>query len=173
MKLYEYLKSTILEEKEFENPINEEDVKKRFNKLLEDIEKKGKVINFIKPNLDIELEEIERTQKELNLTNDQVDKIKEKFKKQKIVTLKHEEIDNSDYGNIQSFDDVLKLVKKYDKDINRLLDQFEKYEIEAPIILSINDKKPYLIGGNTRLMILKLMILKSLNIKPKVLEIKI
>jgi len=87
--------------------------------------------------------------------------------------LNHKEIDNSDYDNVKSFDDVLNLVKKYGKDINRLLDKFSEGEVEAPIILSIDNKKPYLIGGNTRLMILKLMLLQSLDIKPKILEIKI
>ena len=87
--------------------------------------------------------------------------------------MNHKEIDNSDYDNVKSFDDVLNLVKKYGKDINRLLDKFSEGEVEAPIILSIDNKKPYLIGGNTRLMILKLMLLQSLDIKPKILEIKI
>lgn len=168
MKLYEYLKNILSEEKEPENSNDDKDIKDKFDKLFNDIKEKRKVINFIKPNLDIELEEIERTKQDLNLTNDQFDKIKEKFKTEELTVLNHKKIDNSDYDNVKSFDDVLNLVKKYGKDINRLLDKFSEGEVEAPVILSIDDKKPYLIGGNTRLM-----LLQSLNIKPKILKIKI
>jgi len=173
LKLYEYLKNILSKEKESENSNDDKYIKDKFDKLFNDIKEKRKVINFIKPNLDIELEEIERTKQDLNLTNDQFNKIKEKFKTKKLTILNHKEIDNSDYDNVKSFDDVLNLVKKYGKDINRLLDKFSEGKVEAPIILSIDNKKPYLIGGNTRLMILKLMLLQSLDIKPKILEIKI
>ena len=168
MKLYEYLKNILSEEKKPENSNDDKDIKDKFDKLFNDIKEKRKVINFIKPNLDIELEEIERTKQDLNLTNDQVNEIKEKFKTEELTVLNYKKIDNSDYGNVKSFDDVLNLVKKYGKDINRLLDKFSEGEVEAPIILSIDNKKPYLIGGNTRLM-----LLQSLNIKPKILKIKI
>ena len=130
-------------------------------------------IKFIKPNLKTEISEINRVQKEFNLTDDQVNKIKENFNKQKLVNLKYDEISNSDFSHVESIDDVIKLAKEYDKNIDALLTQFEKGKIEAPIILSIGNNKPYLIGGNTRLMILKIMLLESLNVQPKVLEIKL
>lgn len=173
MKLYEYLKKFLSEETESKRSNNDEDIKGKFDKLFNDIKEKRKVINFIKPKLDIELEEIERTKQDLNLTNDQFEKIKEKFETEKLTILNYKEIDNSDYNAIESFDDFIKLIKKYGKDVNRLLNKFNEGEVEAPIILSIGNKNPYLIGGNTRLMILKLMLLESLNVKPKVLEIKI
>ena len=87
--------------------------------------------------------------------------------------MKYDEISNSDFSHVESIDDVIKLAKEYDKNIDALLTQFEKGKIEAPIILSIGNNKPYLIGGNTRLMILKIMLLESLNVQPKVLEIKL
>jgi hypothetical protein len=101
------------------------------------------------------------------------DSIKEKFNKQKLVDLKYDHIDNSDFSRVNTIDDVIKLAKEYGKDIDSLLTQFNNGKIEAPIILSIGKNNPHLIGGNTILMILKIMLLKSLNVKIKVLEIEI
>lgn len=174
MKLYQYLEKILLKESEEENAIvyDDESLKKRFESL------KKKKINYIKPSYSIEESEIERITKEFGLTENEVEAIKKQFEQNKIVNLKYTEIDNSDYSSINDFDQVLELVKKYKKDIDRLLTQFEKGEIEAPVILIKKGKKPelidaekekpYLIGGNTRLM-----LLKALGMKPKVLEIKI
>lgn len=144
----------------------------RFKTLLENVKNKKITIKFIKPNLKTEISEIGRTQKKFNLTDDQINEIKENFK-QELVDLKYDEISNSDFSHVKSIDDVIKLAKEYGKNIDALLTQFEKGKIEAPIILSIGNNKPYLIGGNTRLMILKIMLLEDLNVQPKVLEIKL
>ena len=168
MKLYEYLKEILLGQTESKDLIKE-----KFETLLKNVKNKKITIKFIKPNLDTEISDINRVQKEFNLTADQINKIKENFNKQKLVDLKYDEISNSDFSHVESIDDVIKLAKEYDKNIDALLTQFEKGKIEAPIILSIGKNKPYLIGGNTRLMILKIMLLESLNVQPKVLEIKL
>lgn len=176
MKLYQYLEKILLKESEEENAIvyDDESLKQRFESL------KKKKIDYKKPSYNVEESEIERIKGEFNLSEDQIEIIKNQFEKNKIVNLKYTEIDNSDYSSVENFDQVLELVKKYGKDIDRLLTQFEKGEIEAPVILikkgknpeliDANAKKenPYLIGGNTRLM-----LLKALGMKPKVLEIKI
>lgn len=172
MKLYEFLKNNILEEAESKNSGDDQQIKKRFENLLNAVEN-GKEINFIKPKLKTEIDEIYRVQKEFNLTDDQVNKIKEKFNKQKLVDLKYDHIDNSDFSRVNTIDDVITLAQEYGKDIDSLLTQFNNGKIEAPIILSIDKNNPHLIGGNTRLMVLKIMLLKSLNIKIKVLEIEI
>jgi hypothetical protein len=151
MKLYEY----------FENILSDEKIKEKFEKL------KGKKIQFIRPDLKIELEEIKRTIKDLKLSN-KLKEIKEQFENNELAECKYKEIDNSDYSSVSTFDDVLELVKKYDKNIDRLLEQFDKGKIEASIILLRDKHKPYLIGGNTRLMLLKV-----LEIEPQVLEITI
>jgi hypothetical protein len=177
MKLYQYLEKILLKENEEENDIiknDNESLKQRFESL------KKKKINYIKPSYSIEEPEIERITKEFGLTENEVKAIKKQFEQNKIVNLKYTEIDNSDYSSIKDFDQVLELVKEYGKNIDRLLTQFKEGEIEAPVILikkgknpelidaNAKEKNPYLIGGNTRLM-----LLKALDMKPKVLEIKI
>jgi len=157
MKLYEYFENLISEEMN----VDDENLKKRFEKL------KGKNIKFTKPDLKIELSEITRTIKDLKISNN-LKEIKAQFESNKLVECNYKEIDNSDYSSVENFDQVLELVKKYDKNIDRLLKQFEGGSIEASIVLLRNGKNPYLIGGNTRLMLLKV-----LNIKPQVLEIKL
>lgn len=175
MKLYEYLKKIIFEQKEVTDK-NTEKIE-----TIEDIENISKIkerltniknniidINFINPNYETEISEIERIEKEFGLNKKQIEKIKKQFVEPKLTNFNSKELDNSDYFLVKTFDDIVELVNKYDKDIDKLLEQFEKGEIEAPIVLFRTKKNPYLIGGNTRLM-----LLKFLNIKPKVLKIKI
>ena len=177
MKLYQYLEKILLKESEEKNAIvyDDEKLKQRFESL------KNKEINYIKPLYDVEESEIERITKEFKLTKNKVKAIENQFKENEIVDLRDNvKIRNSDYDkiNINDFDEVLKLVKEYGKNIDRLLTQFEEGKIEAPVILiekrksakliDAEKENPYLIGGNTRLM-----LLKALGMKPKVLEIKI
>lgn len=172
MKLYEYLKIFFNEEDENVIVYDDESLKKRFESL------KNEEINYIKPSYNVEEPEIKRITKKFKLTKSKVKTIENQFKENEIVDLNYTEIDNSDYSSIENFDQVLELAKKYGKNINRLLTQFENGEIEAPVILIKEGKNPelvdaekenpYLIGGNTRLM-----LLKALGMKPKVLEIKI
>ena len=171
MKLYEYLKKILLGTDSIK--IGTDSIKKKFETLLENVKDEKIKIEFIKPNLNTEISEIERVQKEFDLTNAQVDEIKKNFNKQKLVDLKYDEIDNSDFSHVKTIDDVIKLATEYGKNIDALLTQFNNGKIEAPIILSIGKNNPHLIGGNTRLMVLKIMLLKSLNVKIKVLEIKL
>jgi hypothetical protein len=186
MKLYQYLEKILLKESEEKNAIvyDDEKLKQRFEKLKRRFESlKKKEINYIKTSYETEKSEIERIKDEFKLTDDQIEEIKKQFEQNEIVDLGDNiKILNSDYDEINKndFDQVLELVKKYKKNIDRLLTQFEEGEIEAPVILikkgknaeliDANAKKenPYLIGGNTRLM-----LLKALGMKPKVLEIKI
>lgn len=175
MKLYEYLKKIIFEQKEVTDKNTEkietiEDIENisKIKERLTNIKNNITDINFINPKYETEVSEIERIVKEFELNEKQTDEIKKQFENPKLVDFKSKKLDNSDYLNVKTFDDIVELANKYGKDINRLLKQFEKGEIEAPIVLFRAKKNPYLIGGNTRLMLLKV-----LNIKPKVLQIKI
>jgi hypothetical protein len=61
-------------------------------------------------------------------------------------------------------EDIKTLAVKYNKDFDNVYNQITvDKKIEAPIVLYRKRKPYYLIGGNTRLM-----ILKSLGLKPMV-----
>jgi hypothetical protein len=125
-------------------------------------------ILYDKPSLFIEIEELERTAKELGYN---VDELIENFKNGELIKLSKKDwkkLKNTDSNEINSIEDIQKLAIKYHKNFNRVYDQIViDKKIEAPIVLYRKRKAPYLIGGNTRLM-----TIKSLGLKPIVWAIQ-
>lgn len=128
------------------------------------------MITWVEPSLSEEINEINRTVKELNL-----DKIilLNSFQKGKLINLPFHiwaSLENTDSWDEIKFHDIDKakeLALIYQKDFDNLLSAFESgSHIQAPIILMLEDRNPYLISGNTRLM-----ISKALGIKPMVWQI--
>ena len=113
------------------------------------------MINWKKPDLQEEIEEIERTAVDLDID---ASKLFEDAKKGKIIDLSDDiwsKLDNTDSWDIKSIEDARVLADEYDKDIESLIRGFEsgKASIPAPIVLKRQEGGYYLIAGNTRLMV--------------------
>lgn len=113
------------------------------------------MINWKKPDLQEEIEEIERTAVDLDID---ASKLFEDAKKGKIIDLSDDiwsKLHNTDSWDIKSIEDARVLADEYDKDIESLIRGFEsgKASIPAPIVLKRQEGGYYLIAGNTRLMV--------------------
>ena len=127
------------------------------------------MINWKKPDLQEEIEEIERTAVALDID---ASKLFEDAKKGKIIDLSDDiwsKLDNTDSWEIKSIEDAKLLADEYGKDIESLIRGFElgKGSIPAPIILKRQQGGYYLIAGNTRLM-----VARAFGMTPKVLLVE-
>lgn len=130
-------------------------------------------INFIKPSLEYEVGEIERTADHFNIDRED---FRKKFLKEfegavpeYLPSDEWNTLENSDSNDITLGD--WESVKYHANHIGRDWESIRNKmqngdEIEAPIILNLNNQL-YLIAGNTRLM-----VAKALGIMPKVIKIK-
>lgn len=147
--------------------------------LLKNIAKNG--ITWVKPDLNSELEEIKRTADEYSPDQESKEEnfktLKELFKAEsgliELTDNTWKRLDNTDSNKkkITHIIDIIRVIRGYDSDrsISHSLKQFEQAKVQAPIVLfgrqSNKDNDPYLIAGNTRLMLVKL--LQHLNPKFK------
>ena len=127
------------------------------------------MINWKKPDLEEEIEEIERTAIVLDID---ASKLFEDAKKGKIIDLSDDiwsKLDNTDSWDIKSIEDARVLADEYDKDIESLIRGFEsgKASMPAPIILKRQEGGYYLIAGNTRLM-----VARAFGMIPKILLVE-
>lgn len=105
-------------------------------------------VTWMKPSLDEEMDEFERTSKELNINKEQ---LIESFKDGELITLTDDiwrELKNTDSWKTKTMEDVKRLAIEYGKNLDSIINA---KKLPAPIILKINNKF-YLIAGNTRLM---------------------
>jgi len=129
-------------------------------------------IQYIKPSFQIEIEELKRTSDELNLNlNDLINS----FNNSEIEELNNvdwDNLENTDSNQIKNIEDVKQLAIKYNKDFDRVYEQIiRNKKIEAPIVLYRKRYNPYLIGGNTRLCILRVLKIEKKIKNPQVLKI--
>jgi hypothetical protein len=119
---------------------------------------------WTKPSLEHEMSELERTAKE------------EKIELQKLMTLFHagrlEELTEQMWASLENtsswtatnMSTTRRIADQTKRSMLPILDGFRKgKDMEAPIILLRDGKKPYLVSGNTRLM-----ICRAKRITPKV-----
>jgi DNA polymerase III epsilon subunit-like protein len=140
------------------------DVKSLAKYLIRILKEMKKKVRYIKPSLQIEKDELERTARVFDYD---VDRLIEHFEDGELISLDEKDwkkLENTDSNKVNNIEDIKQLATKYGKDFDNLYNQITiDKKIEAPIVLYRKRKPPYLIGGNTRLM-----ILKSLGIKPMI-----
>lgn len=140
------------------------DVKSLARYLIKILKEMNKKVRYVKPSLEIEREELERTAKVFDYD---IDRLIENFEDGELIKLDEKDwkkLENTDSNQINSEEDIKKLATKYSKDFDRVHNQITvDKKIEAPVVLYRKRKPPYLIGGNTRLM-----VLKSLGIIPMI-----
>lgn len=122
--------------------------------------------SWIKPSLEDEAGEIERTSQDLGIPKEKLDKAGRAAKLEPLDEDTWSKLENTDSYDTDTVGKAQKLSKKYNRDIASVLNGMGK-ELPAPIVL-IHKGTPYLIGGNTRLM-----ASRSIGAKPKVLMIRI
>lgn len=120
-----------------------------------------------KPNLKHEQGEIERTALDLGIDN--YEDIVAKAKESELEPLTEKvwsQLRNSDSYGTNTVEEADALAREYNRDIANVFDGMGK-ELPAPIVLLRKGKRPYLVGGNTRLM-----ASRAFGITPKVLIVR-
>jgi hypothetical protein len=115
---------------------------------------KKKVMIWKKPHLAEEMEELESAANKLNLDIFDLKKAWDAGKLKKLKLEDWKNLENSDSWSVTSVEEATKIAKKYDRDIDSIL---LADKLPAPIILFTENEKPYLISGNTRLMVCRVL----------------
>lgn len=106
------------------------------------------------PNLDFEKEEFERTARARDLDKDKLFSAASRGKLVDLDADTWKDLENTDSFKTTSLKSVKRLSKKYGRDYRSiLLGIKQKTELPAPVILKKPGQKPYLVAGNTRLMV--------------------
>lgn len=136
-------------------------------KLFEQAKSKAAKTKWIRPDYAEEGVEVERTAKTLGIPEA---KMKQAWDRAKVEPLAEEawsQLENTDSYDTDTLEKADKLAEQYDRNIPWTLQRMGG-ELPAPIVLLRKGKPPYLIGGNTRLM-----ISRALGAKPQVLTLRV
>ena len=124
-------------------------------------------VSWYKPLMSEEHEDMERTSEDLEID---LHEIEDGYQHGSLVELTDniwEKLENTDSWGIESLEDAKRYAEEYDKDIESIIEGFESGKsLPAPIVLIKPDGVPYLIAGNTRLM-----VAKALKITPRVVVV--
>lgn len=138
---------------------------KKLVRLLE--RESGYTPEWVVPAWDDEKAEFKRTVKELSLDPRL---LKGAFGGGKLVRLRQvdwQQLDNTDSWGI-NLRDARRLAKEFGRNIEKILKGFKDgRKMPAPIVLFREGERPYLIGGNTRLM-----AAHAVGINPKVFAVR-
>lgn len=126
----------------------------KLNQILLVLESQSNIINWAYPDIDDEMNEIERTSQELDINLQQ---LLDAFQHARLVRLNDNiwsRLDNTDSYDIAKGDmeTITHLSSQYRKDLQSILKAFDSGgSLPAPIVMKSNGRY-YLIAGNTRLM---------------------
>jgi hypothetical protein len=132
---------------------------------VEAAKKKAASTKWQAPDLSFEAGEIKRTGNSLGIP---ARKLQAAAKNAKLAALSDSdwsELENTDSNDTTSVAKAVAKAKEYNRDITSVIKGLGG-ELPAPIVLKRKGEAPYLIAGNTRLM-----VSKAFGIKPKVLVI--
>ena len=126
-------------------------------------------VSWYKPPISEEYEEMERTSEDLGID---LHEIEDGYENGSLIDLTDdiwEKMENTDSWNIRDLQHAKEYAEEYDKDIESIIEGFESgNRLPAPIVLIKSDGVPYLIAGNTRLM-----VARALKVIPKVVMVRI
>lgn len=123
-------------------------------KLCNLFETQSNTVTWVYPDIDDEMNEIERTSQELDID---LQRLIDSFQHARLITLNDNiwsRLDNTDSYDIEQSDieTVTRLSSQYGKDLRSILKVFDHGgSLPAPIVLK-SQGRYYLIAGNTRLM---------------------
>jgi predicted glycosyl hydrolase (DUF1957 family) len=124
---------------------------------------KNQSANWVVPNIQQEMDELQRTASTLNVDQNQ---LLQATKNAKLISLDEKTwrvMKNTDSYRTWSMKRVNYLAKQYGRDVDRIVQGFQRGDnMPAPIVL-MQGNQPYLVAGNTRLM-----VARALKIQPKI-----
>jgi hypothetical protein len=130
-------------------------------------------ITWVKVSFADEKEEFLRTVNEFSDSKQKTENFKlleSKYKIAKIVSLNNRDwskMQNTDSWETDTLDKIQKAVKSTPRSIESVINEFFSSKVRSPIALKLGDGSLYLIAGNTRLMVAKM-----LEVKPKIVIIE-
>lgn len=125
--------------------------------------------NWVSPSLIRERGEIERTAEALQIDYESLMYAAKKGKLQTLDDATWDRLENTDSQKTTVLRNAKRLAKEYGRDADSIIQGFNSGEpMPAPIILLRKNHAPYLIGGNTRLM-----IARALKIQPMALIVRL
>ena len=126
-------------------------------------------VSWYKPDLSTEPEETERISEEFGID---LHEIENAYQHGSLVELTDDiwkKMDNTDSWEIEGLEQAKIHAKEYGRDIERIIEGFKSGEdLPAPIVLIKPDGVPYLVAGNTRLM-----VARALGVTPKVVMVRV
>ena len=126
-------------------------------------------VSWYKPPISEEYEEMERTSEDLGIDFHEIENGYENGSLVDLTDDIWEKMENTDSWNIRDLQHAKEYAEEYDKDIESIIEGFESgNRLPAPIVLIKSDGVPYLIAGNTRLM-----VARALKVIPKVVMVRI
>ena len=152
--------------------MRKENIMKSFNEWLNetiDQNQTNKLVKWIMPDIQKEMEEFELTSDILNIDlNNLIDATYDaelvpldELVWRSLLNTESYEIKRGDLDAVNS------IAAKYDRDVESILDAFAQGgALPAPIVLIRKNSKPYLIGGNTRLM-----VARAMGVQPMILKV--
>jgi hypothetical protein len=124
---------------------------------------------WIKPSIQEEMEEIKRTAEELHMPLRALLLAAQRGSLVVLDDVFWSQMENTDSWETTDMDIVEKLGTEYERDVDGLVQAMKTGQtLPAPLVLLKPNGIPYLIGGNTRLM-----VARALGIRPKVFLIKL
>ena len=120
-----------------------------------------------KPDTDEESDEIRDRAKDLGVDHDKLRKGVEKGKVAPLSRKHWKSLENTDSWGTKKMKQVKELSKEYGKDYKSVKKGYKKgHSMPAPMIVHRKGKNPYLVGGNTRLM-----VARAKRIKPHAVHV--
>ena len=136
--------------------------------LLETLQRPPKV-RWRRPDVDEEHDEIVIRAKELGIHPDALKQAIQKGIKGPLSHKHWKRLQNTDSWDTKKISRARELSIEYDKDVDRVEHGMRKgHTLPAAMVLHRKGKPPYLVGGNTRLM-----VARALGVKPHVIHARL
>ena len=117
---------------------------------------KDLMVNWKKPSWSEEFKEMERTSEELGVPIILLKKSFEQGNMMQPLKSLLKSMENTDYNEVKTIEDVKRFADEYERNSDAIIDGFKQGKpMAAPIVALRKGKRPYLISGNTRLMVSK------------------
>ncbi len=145
------------------------EIMKSFNEWMEEmIKNQPNNVNWVMPNIQKEMDELERTADTLGIDLNSLIRTTQQSKLVPLDEMTWRSMKNTDSYGIKKGDmrTVNSLGGGYGKDVGSILDAFQQGgTLPAPIVL-VRNNEPYLVAGNTRLM-----VARAMGVQPMILKV--
>ncbi len=145
------------------------EIMKNFNEWMEEmIKNQPNNVKWVMPNIQKEMDELERTADTLGIDLNSLIRTTQQSKLVPLDEMTWRSMKNTDSYGIKKGDmrTVNSLGGGYGRDVGSILDAFQQGgTLPAPIVL-VQNNEPYLVAGNTRLM-----VARAMGVQPMILKV--